>query len=500
MQVEFSTKKTFNLYDFASTKTNKKNHNVESRVVTEEKIPTNTGKSPAKNAPKTSAKTPAKISIKTSKSPIKNTKPTIVKSSTENQIDKKIITEQISPHKEINEHPNEKTTSSSIIDVVDVIDKETITMSKNNNTYNSMLKAGEIIVDMAKKVDLHAINHHVLHYFDEKETKIQKLRRRQKILSSEDTDSVEDELRIQDELEIINNECHNLANKLKDREKYINESKSLLQQHDDLLPNTNQQIIGSDEYILSPQDCEELELIVNEFVDLAQNFVKINVKRQYKNITMCFACNAEPVLVDGKLRCPFCNKKIKPFDANLRDRGNGLMNNDYHRSDTFEDIIDSFQGEQTWLLSDKIWLAIDLYCEKYHIDRIDLNKEDIYNILKLNGLSEHYNDINLIAHKTSNGNIPLPDIAIYKDTLIYRHRLIEEEFELIKEKDEKNFLRGQYVLWMLLEMEGYKCNISDFKMLETRDVIIRHDQKLKQIATRLKISHPEFNWEFRGLA
>ena len=115
-------------------------------------------------------------------------------------------------------------------------------------------------------------------------------------------------------------------------------------------------------------------------------------------------------------------------------------------------------------------------------------------------MSDHYIDINYITWATSSGDIPLPNISKLEDTLLMRHRLIEEEFEVVKDSDQKNFMRGQYVLWVLLQMENYKYNMNDFKMLETRDVILRHDKKMRRICSNLKKKRPDLNWDFKGLA
>ena len=356
---------------------------------------------------------------------------------------------------------------------------------------------------MAKKVDLHALHYQVLHYFDAKEDDLQRLRRREKALQSEETESVEDQLRIEDELCLIEGDCKKLADKIDSKEDYKDQSEDLLEQHDDILPRGQTRIIGDVNDNLGPADFKELTYIIGQFVGLAQQFIKVTVKKQSRIIMMCASCCVPPVVIKGKTRCPNCDKKIKIFETNDSIDGqqdSNIMKSDYYRSETFEDIMAAFQGKQRWTIPQKVWQCINLYCKKYRLDEIQLTKEDIYNILKSNGLSDHYIDINYIAWVTSKGDISLPNIAHLEDRLLMRHRIVEEEFELVKDLNQKNFMRGQYVLWVLLQMENFICNMNDFKMLETRDVILRHDKKMRIICDNLKRKRPDLNWNFKGLA
>lgn len=373
-------------------------------------------------------------------------------------------------------------------------------LSSNNNR---LIRAGEIIIDMAKKVDLHALHSQVIHYFDTKEEDLQRLKRRETVLTSEETDSIEEQLRVEDELNYINSTCEKLASRLQIRNNYEEKSQNLLDQHDEICPRGQIRIIGDNSDNLGPNDFAELTYIVNEFVGLAQGFIQVTVKRNNSAVILCSACNVPPINIDGKQKCPHCNRKIKIFEQRSLTEGyqdSSLLKNDYYRSETFEDIMAAFQGKQRWQIPDKVWDAIGEYCLKYRLSQETLCKEDIYNILKIYGLSDHYIDINYIAFLTSNGDIPLPSISKLEDILLVRHRLVEEEFEHVKDIDQKNFMRGQYVLWVLLQMEDFKCNIEDFKMLETRDVILRHDKKMKKICENLHRRRPDFKWEFIGLA
>ena len=71
-----------------------------------------------------------------------------------------------------------------------------------------------------------------------------------------------------------------------------------------------------------------------------------------------------------------------------------------------------------------VWLddqkEISNYCSKYRLDRENLTKENIYSILKINGLSNFYIDINYIALLTSGGTIPLPleSILLWKNFIL----------------------------------------------------------------------------------
>jgi len=154
--------------------------------------------------------------------------------------------------------------------------------------------------------------------------------------------------------------------------------------------------------------------------------------------------------------------------------------------ETFTKALLKFQGKSNEDIPENIIQRLYQYCNDYNIDINTVKKQDMYSMLQELGYPNYYEDINLILYKFN--KTPLPDLSRYEEELKINYMLGENTYEKIK-TDRKSSLNIQYLLFKHLELLGYKCSKYDFKIIETREILIGYDNLWKQICEKR-------NWPF----
>ena len=99
------------------------------------------------------------------------------------------------------------------------------------------------------------------------------------------------------------------------------------------------------------------------------------------------------------------------------------------------------------------------------------------------GISNHYDDLNLIFHIITGESCP--DISYLLDALCDDFDRLEVVLEEIKDADRVNSLSVNYKLYKLLQRHGYPCSKDDFYILKTKAKEDEHDAKMREAWDRL---------------
>lgn len=155
----------------------------------------------------------------------------------------------------------------------------------------------------------------------------------------------------------------------------------------------------------------------------------------------------------------------------------------YDKKSHFGDSIKKFQAKQNTTISNDIYNDIWDKIHSHDIPIERLNKNHLYEFLKLTGHSDHYEDITLIYCEITKSEAP--DISHLEQQLYTLFDQVDPIYERVKPPGRTNFLNGQFVLFKLLQKLRYPCKEEDFYILKTRDKMLEHDQIWKKICTEL---------------
>lgn len=272
--------------------------------------------------------------------------------------------------------------------------------------------------------------------------------------------------------------------------------------------------------------------IVQKYIDLVEKYfpnefdVKIpktntivqkknNLKKNHNTSSdvNCSLCQRrlEVVVYDSHYCCKFCGKTTDQYvEDNLisfRDieRINIGSKYSYDRKQHFKETIRKFQGKQSCSnIPDDVYNKIINKLIQYKIipsNYYDYPKEDAFKlvkryhikmILKELELGKFNEDLVYIYSKISGHK--LPDISMLEAQILNDFdKLIKIYDETYAKTNRKNFLNNQYVLWMVLQRHGFRCEKEDFgSILKTNDRKVFHDTVFQDLFQQL-------GWNFTPL-
>lgn len=260
------------------------------------------------------------------------------------------------------------------------------------------------------------------------------------------------------------------------KKKYIEMSKKMLDEYKNIYNKP-----------VSINDTEKNKHIYN-FYKMANIFVKIPYIKPNIQKKTCINCNSDISNYEFKKYsyiCKICGLEEISY-INTIDFTEDNKQTPEKDKETFTKALLKFQGKNNEDIPNIILQKLYEYCDNYGTNYIDVKKQDMYCMLQELGYPNYYEDINLILFKFN--KTPLPDLSSYEEQLKVNYMLGENIYEKIK-TDRKSSLNIQYLLFKHLEKLKYPCNKDDFKIIETREILIGYDQIWKQICDKL-------DWEF----
>jgi hypothetical protein len=208
---------------------------------------------------------------------------------------------------------------------------------------------------------------------------------------------------------------------------------------------------------------------------------------------LCSKCKIAVNLTYNTTQCPHCYEDLNNRDVYTSNETN--MKSAIDRKDTLEEAMDCFEGIQKRTFSKGFVDHIDRYLVERNIDPRLVSKETLRLIIKRGRYSEHFCDLNLL-HKTYTGS-QLPNITHLKSKLRHRNALMKEVYKELHPDHKGKYLHGQFLLKIMLQMEGFKYNKDDFSSeLKMRNVTMRHNKEAAEVCCILKKRYPEMNWDF----
>lgn len=359
-----------------------------------------------------------------------------------------------------------------------------------------------IHIDPMKDVDIIRIHELVLKAYDAIEFEIQKTSQLLDELQKIDIDSIEDQVFTENKLLSAQLKLDQLNAEADQFVDYEDKARELIGQYYELVPEVRQRVVGTQSVVIESSLYSPFRSIVSEFVNLAQCFAT-NLKIVYDqaNVDLCRKCNGSQTMIDSKLHCMSCGKV-----TNLKESSGSSdsTKNQYYRLETFVEHMAQYQGRQKKPIPPEVFQKIIAHCKSHRLTVGELSKSHIYRIMKEHRMNEYYNSLNSIAHSLTKA--PLPDIRHLEKALIKRHRLVEEEWKLVRSTEKKtHFLYGWYVLRAFLTMEKEKFREEDFLVMSGRNALVETDKLMiticERIRERQKSDHTiKGNWNFSGLA
>lgn len=378
-----------------------------------------------------------------------------------------------------------------------------ITAKKSSHNYEN---EDGIIIDLRGVVDIPKLHSKIEKLFTSVSEEILELEDQMYKISSTIFKSIEEEVMVQTQREILQTRIDELNRKLNKSIDYGQVINDILQTYEEIVPEKIDRVIGSAEIQVSAQNYTTFQMIISDFANVVRKCVDdVTIINDAKSVGNCPKCNGIPIINGNKAECSSCGHKISLSqpETNSNNITNGSKS-DYWRSETFEEYIDDVQGLGKNPVPPEVYETIYEHCDIYKIDIKKLIKSDIRRILQKYDFTDWYSSVNLIANKLTGS--PLVDIKKYKERLMIRHSIFETEFMAIRETEgRRNFLQNWYVLFVFLLMEGFVPNNEDFGSLATRDAVVNHDKITEKICARIQSRQTDtekksMNWNFIGIA
>jgi hypothetical protein len=261
--------------------------------------------------------------------------------------------------------------------------------------------------------------------------------------------------------------------------------------------------------------------IIKQYLDVAREYIEINLINETINCNTCKLCSY--VFTDSELdsielyNCPICGLEVSIVLKNplyLKYIPNNTYKNSYSDDKNFKKAFERFQGLQINKIPDSLLQSLDKYFSSYNFpigstvkewklneynerytiinnSVITVNREMLYTALTKTNNSLYYNDINLILHLY--WGFPLPDIEKYKERVLADYSLTQSVFSNI-DKDRSSSLNTDFRLYKHLQLCGYKCKISQFKIIKTPSIREKYEFFWQEMCEKTGLQYIPTDW------
>lgn len=228
--------------------------------------------------------------------------------------------------------------------------------------------------------------------------------------------------------------------------------------------------------------------IIEQFCNIAKEYIEIPIIHIPMKKVVCKDCGLELQKDDDYLfvckECGYAIKQLANTNTYLENnRINVAQRYVYDKRSHFGDSIKKFQGKQNTTIPQQVYADIYEKIRSHAIPIDRVNKDQIYEFLKLTNWANYYEDITLIYTEITHR--PAPDISALEQALFSLFDEVVPVYERVKPPERTNFLNGQFVLFKLLQKLRYPCREEDFYILKTRDKMLEHDCIWKKICNEL---------------
>lgn len=362
-----------------------------------------------------------------------------------------------------------------------------------------LVEVEKITATYATNYNIHNIDKRIKQMFEKEREMIGKLEEEKKRLEwikDNSDDMVEIDLAKRALKEVMNQRQDIITGKKQNE--YKEKTQEILDLYDMALPPTGGKVFGMKDDKQPDPNVEIRLKLIARYLQIAKKYYPLNITRTEIADSKCPNCGEK---LDDKLiglccsnpKCGYFQEAVETMCSHKEfQQTNSKF--PYSKKENFAEGMRNFQGKQPKRPPERVFDIVRQEMAKYNIDKTQLTKHALHQILRTKHLSENYSDLNLIYSIIT--ETPPPDISHYESALLHRYDLFEEIYEDIKPEDRQNSLHIQYLLWAFLTQEGYRCDPDDFLTLKTREVLLEHDQVMRRACRILKSRYPHMNWTF----
>lgn len=278
---------------------------------------------------------------------------------------------------------------------------------------------------------------------------------------------------------------------------YRSETVDLLNKYKAIRTAIGPKIIGQTNQI-PPKTLEERASIIEAFLEIAQKYRPMHVKRHVGISTLCPLCDGE--LVDNGINyvcneCQTIQKKAEVQTESTNEQDNpSSKRSDYESVRNYLTIVDEWRGTYPVVIPDSVIFAITNKLKKpNNFNMAQVTSYEIYAAMKELGYGSWYKHINKIRFIIT-GRKPF-DIESFMPIITKRAQLFFEIYDDIKGEDRTNSIHGWRFLWISLKNEGAQIFAEDFCLLKSRDCEVRDLDTINRGFEVLKKRNPEMSWK-----
>jgi hypothetical protein len=311
--------------------------------------------------------------------------------------------------------------------------------------------------------------------------------------------------KIKEEIEIINKEIINLESMNSWRE-YINKVSNILKEYyliaskktKNIISFTKEENVQESSYVIDKR-CK----LIKDYLLIAEKYIKLDIIWN-KNLTFhCPNCDIsfDNILLDEEegsyiCKCGFIINNLSKVcvykDSSRITIGNKLL---YDDKLTFIKAMDRFEGKKVIDIPQKLYDLLDNYFKENNfptgeeIRKMPLNlrkKKDNTSIeLMVKALNKtnntfYYDYVQYIAHIYWGWQ--LPDLSSIREGILEDYDITQKVYEEIKERGSS--LNVQIRMFYHYRARNYECELSDFKILDSRSSLEYHQKMLKIMSER----------------
>jgi hypothetical protein len=258
----------------------------------------------------------------------------------------------------------------------------------------------------------------------------------------------------------------------------------------------------------------ERNIIIQRYLEICKTYMPLTIKKQEdhtaNSIVSCLECG-EPMDCDGPendLVCRSCGameRSIEASSKNSERQGARATAADCASEEAKETlgslpnfilIMSNFQGKQRKVPSPEIVdMVKDAISKKVFKDMI--TPRFISEILEQLKLSDYYHDANWMHREIT--NIPCPSI-VDPDAIVERYKLLYKHCHaLMKYGAKATTPRDGFVLKILMQIEGQRCDEDYHTLIKTRQVRNEVNKSMRNACAEMQKLFPQQRWNYSDI-
>ena len=249
--------------------------------------------------------------------------------------------------------------------------------------------------------------------------------------------------------------------------------------------------------------------VIDQYLFEAAKYVRLIVERKIIAQNLCSSCGYDIQNVqediNGYKTCPECfveQENICNQTYQDEERGNIFISKDNNHQDKmgFLAVLYQYQGIEKFTIPIDLFSKLDCYFisingvtskkaqsipTQENGTKLGTSRSMMMTALEKTRFRNLYKNCRLICKIYWGWS--LPNISHLIEPLLEDYTLSENIFQKIKDPSDprKSCLNAQFRAWKLLNRRGHKCSYSDFKGIDTDDILRYHEQKWTAICEEL---------------